>query len=275
MLHDHRDMQLLTRTGTPRSTTVNPLLRPRKWWHDRRFERRFVDEYLHDRALLRRCEAEVRRSGLVSHLADKADEFWATVRGQTYRGSSYNTGRATGREEYTEGVRLYAVVRKLRPATIVETGVCNGFSTSFLLLGLHANAHGDLHSVDFPEVAGVDYEPGTFWEGKAGSVVPPGEEPGWAIPDRLRDRWQLTVGKSEDVLPGLVERVGSIDMFMHDSAPTYEVTSFEYATAFPALRNGGVVVGNNHTWTASFAELSERAGCPPIPVSHKMALIVK
>lgn len=267
---------MLTRSGTPRSPNVNPLMRPRKWLRDRRFEQRFVTEFIDSRAFLRQCEKEVLESGLIEHLSDKADEFWQTVKGETYRGSSYNTGRATGREEYTEGVRIYALIRQLRPTTIVETGVCNGFSTAFLLLGLHANEHGTLHSIDFPEVAGVDYEPGTFWEGKAGSVVPPGEESGWAIPQHLKDaRWQLTLGKSEDELPGLVERLGEIDMFIHDSAPTYEITSFEYATVFPAVRTGGVIVGNNYNWTESFPELVARAGGRIIPMSHKMALMVK
>ena len=69
------------------------------------------------------------------------------------------------------------MLRKLRPALAVETGVCNGVSTAFLLLALVENGAGELWSVDLPEVAGEDYEPGTFWDGKGGAVVPVGEDP--------------------------------------------------------------------------------------------------
>src|SRR5439155_326535 len=79
--------------------------------------------------------------------------FWRTVKGTTERGQRYNTGRVTGREGYEEGVRLYAIVRELRPRVAVETGVCNGVSTAFLLLALEANGFGELHSIDLPELA--------------------------------------------------------------------------------------------------------------------------
>ena len=61
---------------------------------------------------------------------------------------------------YDEGVYLYALMRRLAPRTVVETGVCNGFSTAFILAALERNGAGELHSLDFPEVIGEDYAPG-------------------------------------------------------------------------------------------------------------------
>jgi hypothetical protein len=108
---------------------------------------------------------------LIDHLEHRAAEFWDTVQGQTPRGQRYNTGRVTGRDGYDEGLRLYRLLRELRPRVSVETGVCNGVSTAFLLLALEDNEAGDLYSIDLPEVAGEEYEPGTFWDGKGGVLV--------------------------------------------------------------------------------------------------------
>ena len=43
---------------------------------------------------------------------------------------------------------LYALVRTLKPNTILETGVANGHSSYFILSALRANGGGLLHSVD-------------------------------------------------------------------------------------------------------------------------------
>src|SRR5436190_4172273 len=125
---------------------------------ERRLDRELTERFLRDPEALGRAEREIAASGLVEHLEEQAALFWRTVEGET-RGHRYNTGRATGRDGYGEGLRLYAILRKLRPAAAVETGVCNGVSTAFLLLALEANAAGELYAVDLPEIAGEDYEP--------------------------------------------------------------------------------------------------------------------
>src|SRR5947208_313273 len=144
---------------------------------ERRLDRELTERFLGDRGALAQAEREIEASGLVDHLEEQAALFWDTVHGET-RGHRYNTGRATGRDGYGEGLRLYAVLRKLRPRVAVETGVCNGVSTAFLLLALAENGAGELHSIDLPEIAGEDYESGTFWDGKGGAVIPAGKEPG-------------------------------------------------------------------------------------------------
>ena len=87
-------------------------------------------------------DEEVRQSGLIEHLEQRAAEFWDTVQGETERGHRYNTGRVTGRDGYDEGLRLYRLLRELKPVVAVETGVCNGVSTAFLLLALERNGDG-------------------------------------------------------------------------------------------------------------------------------------
>jgi predicted O-methyltransferase YrrM len=241
---------------------------------DRRLDRGLTDRFLGDPGALASAEREILASGLVEHLEEQAALFWTTVQGTT-RGHRYNTGRATGRDGYGEGLRLYAVLRKLRPRVAVETGVCNGVSTAFLLLALARNSDGELHSLDLPEIAGEDYEPGTFWDGKGGAVIPPGQEPGWMVPGPLRDRWRLLLGRSQQELPPLLERLGAIDFFMHDSEHSEECMRFEFEAAWGALRDGGVLAADDVDANDAFAAFASAQGREPIEIGPKLALLVK
>jgi predicted O-methyltransferase YrrM len=212
---------------------------------------------------------------LIDHLERRAAEFWDTVQGQTSRGHRYNTGRITGRDGYDEGLRLYRLLRDVRPRVAVETGVCNGVSTAFLLLALEDNGEGELHSIDLPEVAGEEYKQGTFWDGKGGAVIPPGKEPGWMVPPELRDRWDLVLGRSQEELPPLVERLGAIDCFMHDSEHSYECMSFEFRAAWDALREGGVLVADDVNVNTAWDEFVGEVGREPEALGPKLAMITK
>jgi predicted O-methyltransferase YrrM len=212
---------------------------------------------------------------LIDHLEERAAEFWNTVHGETARGHRYNTGRVTGRDGYDEGLRLYRLLRELNPRAAVETGVCNGVSTAFLLLALEDNGNGELYSIDLPEVAGQDYEPGTFWDGKGGAVIPPGKTPGWMVPTDLCDRWHLVLGRSQDELPPLLERLGEIDFFMHDSEHSYECMTFEFLTAWESLRKGGVLVADDVNVNSAWEEFTRKVGREPEAIGSKLAMIVK
>jgi predicted O-methyltransferase YrrM len=241
---------------------------------DRRLDRELTERFLGDPDGLAAAGREIQASGLVDHLEEQAARFWQTVQGET-RGHRYNTGRATGRDGYGEGLRLYAVLRKLRPRVAVETGVCNGVSTAFVLLALAENGGGELHSIDLPEIAGEDYAPGTFWDGKGGAVVPAGEEPGWMVPARLRERWHLVLGRSQVVLPPLLAELGTIDFFMHDSEHSEACMRFEFEAAWAALRDGGVLAADDVTANDAFATFASARGREPIEIGPKLALIVK
>ena len=241
---------------------------------ERRLDRELTERFLGDPERLAEAGREIAASGLVDHLEEHAAHFWSTVHGET-RGHRYNTGRATGRDGYGEGLRLYAVLRKLRPTVAVETGVCNGVSTAFMLLALDANREGELHSIDLPEIAGEDYEPGTFWDGKGGAVVPAGEEPGWMVPADLRGRWHLRLGRSQDELPPLLDRLAPIDLFMHDSEHSDDCMPFEFDTAGRALRPGGVLTADDVTANDAFDRFAATQGREPIAIGPKLSLLVK
>jgi hypothetical protein len=49
-----------------------------------------------------------------------------------------------------ESELLYLLVRMLEPETVVEISPCHGYSTNYLVAGLHANGRGHLHSYELP-----------------------------------------------------------------------------------------------------------------------------
>lgn len=154
---------------------------------------------------------------------------------------------------------LYALVRFLRPTHVIETGVSSGVSSAHLLAGLRRNRTGTLHSIDLP----------TFQRGhRFGSrdspvALPPGRTPGWAVPGRLRSRWDLRLGASESILPGLVDEIDSIGLFLHDSLHSASHLTFELNTVRPKLVRGAVVLADNTVWTgAAFPRFARSVGVP-------------
>ncbi len=218
----------------------------------------------------RRYRQRLAETGLTRHLEACHNEFAATVRGITPRGSPYDPGAVPPED----GARLYLLVRQLRPEVIVETGVCNGFSTAYLLEALADNDSGRLISIDFPEFAGPD-PGGEFWEGKGGAVVPAGREPGWVIPTPLRDRWELVLGRSQDRLPEVLARVAPIDLFLHDSEHSYECMTFEFTAAYEALRPGGVLLSDDVGWNDAFGDFARRHGLRPYLVGPDLGALQK
>jgi hypothetical protein len=224
--------------------------------------------FLGGRAVLGGYEREVRASGLMDHLLQKGREHQSAVAGS-------GDGHSLGAIGYTEGVYLYAVLRKVRPGVAVETGVANGFSTAFSLLALQANAEGHLHSIDLPREVGREYEPGTFYEGEGRAGIPPGSEPGWLIPSELKERWTLILGRSQEELPPLLQRLGTVDSFMHDSEHSFDCMWFEFNAAWPHLRPGGLLLSDDVNSTPAFSRFAAQERREPIRLARGMALLVK
>lgn len=228
-------------------------------------------EFFDNKEELIEYKQEVYDSGLLDELREKAKDFGQTVKGKTYRGYDYELADI-GIEE---GIYVYSVIRKIKPEKAVETGVCNGFSTAFILLALDKNETGQLYSIDFPEVAEFDYEPGTFWEGKRGAVIPKDKEAGWAIPKHLKTRWNLTIGRSQEKLPELLAKLGAIDFFIHDSEHSYECQWFECNESYPFLREGGILMVDDMGWNNSFNNFAEEKGKNLITIGHDLGFLVK
>ncbi|HEV2520439.1 MAG TPA: class I SAM-dependent methyltransferase [Thermoplasmata archaeon] len=167
-----------------------------------------------------------------------------------------------GREFYAQicaPFELYALARILRPAHIVEAGVSSGVSSSHFLLGLLDNGVGSLHSIDLP----TPQKGPKLARGESPVSLPPDRAPGWAVPSELSLGWDLRIGRSEALLPPLVESLPSVDLFLHDDLHTPTHLAFELATIRPKLRPGAVVLADNTQWTGkAFDRFAASLGVP-------------
>lgn len=208
---------------------------------------------------------------LINEIEKKKTEFEKTISGKTCRGNPYGFGGM--RPEVS--LRLYGLVREFKPTILVETGVCNGVSTAVILAALERNHTGSLYSIDLPEYTDTYYEEGAFWEGKKGAVVPKGNLPGWLIPDQYRPRWHLILGPTREKLPILLDRLGQIDFFLHDSEHSYECMTFEYQMAWSYLKPGGLLVSDDISWNASFDDFARLHSREINIIDRNMAFFIK
>jgi len=64
-------------------------------------------------------------------------------------------------------------------------------------------------------------------------------------PEPFRRGWDLHQGRSEEVLPGLVDELPAVDLVCHDSPWTPAHLSFEFETVRPKSHSGSIVVADN------------------------------
>ena len=140
---------------------------------------------------------------------------------------------------YAKKVLLqYIAIRAFQPEIVVETGVANGVSSAYILLALQKNERGALYSVGLNDT----------------QYLPAGKPLGWIVPELLKSRWNLLIGDSRTLLPSLLAELGTIDVFIHDSLHTYDHMLWEYRTASPYLRPGGLLFSDDAAWNPAFSE---------------------
>jgi len=144
---------------------------------------------------------------------------------------------------------LYILVRILRPAYVVETGVAAGVSSAYILMGLEMNNKGELFSIDLPNYE-LEYFPKLGL--KPVSIIPKEKNVGFAIPPWLKHRWHLILGNSREILPKLLNELKTIDIFLHDSEHTYDHMMFEYHEAWNHLKSGGLLLSDNISMNRAF-----------------------
>ena len=195
------------------------------------------------------------------HIEQKFSEFIDFIKNSDMSKSKFSNENPAGRlnrsSQGNAGYFLYLLVRAIKPNTIVETGVSSGESSAYLLQGLFDNNHGKLFSIDLPP----EYD-----QAKRNTVLLKDNLPGWIIPDYLRNRWELQLGPSQDLLPPLLDKLGEIDMFWHDSLHTYDHMMFEYLESWKHLRENGIIFSDDiatlnkqgHSPIIDFAQLKNR-----------------
>jgi predicted O-methyltransferase YrrM len=161
-------------------------------------------------------------------------------------------GRGRGR-----AVFLYVATRLLQPETVVETGCFTGWDSAVILEALERNGTGRLFTIDLPA------EEGRFSQlyGHRSGLLP-GLDPGFLVPEALRERWTLTLGDVRDELPPLLQDLRVVDMFFHDSDHTYEHMMWEFAALWPHLALDGLLVSDDISWNSSLRDFARAVQRP-------------
>ena len=153
--------------------------------------------------------------------------------------------------------------RRAKPRHIVQTGVCNGLSSAFMMLALVKNGpEGTLHVIDLPAVFSPNDPDWTVKDKVYGVVIPEGKSSGWMVPDAYHDRLEVRIGDAKDLLPKLIDQLPAIDIFYHDSDHTYRHMMFEFTEAKRKLAAGGLIVGDDISWNASVWDFADRHSVP-------------
>lgn len=182
-------------------------------------------------------------TNLTGATAAEIQEYTAEIRdNRKFRESIEEKRNYYGRRESnwyygvgtTLGMILYAICRKQKPDSVIETGVASGVSSSHILGALEANKRGQLYSIDLPA-----------WQ-----KIPSG----WMIPDYLRHRWHLIQGRSSETMAPLLKKVREIDIFFHDSDHSYKNMRREFETAWTHLKIGGLLLSHNIDYSDAFPD---------------------
>ncbi|MGP8072559.1 MAG: class I SAM-dependent methyltransferase [Thermoplasmata archaeon] len=152
----------------------------------------------------------------------------------------HRTGGRTGYVEIDAPLELYALVRLLRPVHVVEVGVASGVSSAYLLQAMERVGRGTLHSVDLPKLE--PRGPRTRFPSWA---LPPGRSSGWAVPFRLRKRWDLRLGDKREVVPLLASELPSVGLFVYDVPHVEAQAAREFAALDRRMRTGAVAIADH------------------------------
>jgi predicted O-methyltransferase YrrM len=124
---------------------------------------------------------------------------------------------------------LYACCRLRKPDLVIEVGVAHGFSSAAILNALDELQHGVLYSIDLPHL-----------HPRAEAYI------GQAVEERLRSRWNLSLGPSATLIPKLsIERGRSFDIALHDGTHTLRGQLADYALLWEGLKPGGLLISDD------------------------------
>ncbi|BBD72262.1 hypothetical protein HS1genome_0651 [Sulfodiicoccus acidiphilus] len=153
---------------------------------------------------------------------------------------------------------LYASVKAASPRVAVETGVGSGVSTTLILSALE---NGELHSIDIGAKYGEEGE----------------EKVGFLVPEELKTKWRLHLGRSSDLLEPLLKELGEVEFFLHDGEHTYSNVMFELRTVWRYMKSGIVAV-DNYRFTEAPLNFAKEVGAKLVelsPTDGGMAIIPK
>jgi len=165
----------------------------------------------------------------------ESEEFptlWsAVIERLTSSGMSLGRGAFAGWGDGEPGLvrAAWCLTRHLRPVNVLETGVGRGITSHFILQALTQTGEGHLWSIDLPPPGRPDLR----------------DQVGVAVSPALRSRWSYVKGSSRRRLPGLLDDLHEIDLFVHDSRHSARNLLYELEHARRAVRRGGFLIADD------------------------------
>jgi SAM-dependent methyltransferase len=136
---------------------------------------------------------------------------------------------------------IWCIVVHRSPGKVVETGVAHGLTSRVVIEALERNGPGHLWSIDLPAVDSALHA-----------------QIGMAIPPDRRHRWTYVPGTARQRLPGLLNELKRIDVFIHDSLHTGRNQLFELESAWSAMPDGAVAVVDDIDHSLAFRTFVDR-----------------
>lgn len=204
---------------------------------------RVVDEVLDDDAF--NAELVARRQRFLGAPARSSDFMWLNG----------------GGSQFFQFVIHYALVRLLQPQIVVETGGTPGSSSAFMLRAMERNGRGKLVTLDLPSLGAmgdIKTEGEKIWYEKMPTDLPPG----WMVPESLRSRHHQVLGDARQTLPEVVKTYPQFDIFIHDSDHSYEHMTWEYRTAWPHIKPGGLLCSDDIRIHGAWPDFAREVGQP-------------
>lgn len=162
---------------------------------------------------------------------------------------------------------MYALVRHIKPKIIIETGVASGLSSVIFLLAMKKNQLGKLYSIDLPPSEKLNKKINQH------TTIPKQKKIGWLVPDNLKDQWTLMLGDSKMILPDLLKKENSVDIFLHDSDHSFEHMTWEYETVWPYLKK--ILLSDDIYRHNAFDRFVEDHKCKFHKISRRMGIMIR
>ena len=80
---------------------------------------------------------------------------------------------------------------------------------------------------------------------------------------------------ARDLLPRLLNRLGKIGIFIHDSLHTYDHMMWEFETAYPHLLYGGLLISDDALWNNSFYDFARNISTPEVQIIRGVGFLRK
>ncbi|MGC8574313.1 MAG: class I SAM-dependent methyltransferase [Thermoplasmata archaeon] len=151
---------------------------------------------------------------------------------------------------------IYTLVKSVDPSIVVETGVGPGVSTTAILSALSKDSL--LISID-PD---IPYGKGD-------------REIGFVIPDELKSNFKFVRGTSAEKMREVLENIGELDVFFHDSDHTYNNIMFELNSIWPRLSRDYIILVDNYDWTAAPMDFAREKNLTLYNPADDLAIISK